>query len=196
MYPDENIQMLGVVFCGGKSTRMGSDKGLLTVNEKTWSQSAFDKLASCAVPVCVSINNSQKEDYLMFFEDEQLILDSFPFEGPLCGLLSVHNAFPFQDLLILACDMVDMQPGLIQKLISQLRKHEGEHDFFVFENEGTLEPLFGIYTREGLQKIADLYNLGQLEKWSMKYVLEISNTHISYLTASETEQMKNYNSLG
>lgn len=174
---------------------MGSDKGLLTINEKTWAESAFDKLASCGVSVCVSINDSQKEEYLKFFEDEQLIQDSFSIEGPLCGLLSVHNAFPFHDLLILACDMVDVQPELIQKLIAQLRQHEGEHDFFVFQNEENLEPLFGIYTREGLQKIADLYNLGQLEKWSMKYVLEISNTHISNLTASESEQLKNYNSL-
>jgi molybdopterin-guanine dinucleotide biosynthesis protein A len=174
---------------------MGSDKGLLTINEKTWAQSAFDKLASCGVSVCVSINNSQKEDYLKVFEDDQLVLDSFPFEGPLCGLLSVHNAFPFHDLLILACDMVDVQPELIKKLISQLRQHEGEHDFFVFANEENLEPLFGIYTREGLQKIADLYNLGQLEKWSMKYVLEISNTHITQLTASQIALLKNYNSL-
>lgn len=173
---------------------MGSDKGLLTTNEKTWSESAFDKLTSCAVSVCVSINHSQKEEYLKVFEDEQLVLDSFPIEGPLCGLLSVHNAFPFHDLLILACDMVDVQPELIQKLISQLREHEGEHDFFVFQNEENLEPLLGIYTREGLQKIADLYNLGQLEKWSMKYVLEISNTHITQLTELEIEQLKNYNS--
>lgn len=174
---------------------MGSDKGLLAVNEKTWAESAFDKLASCAGAVCVSINHSQKEEYLKVFEKEQLVIDNFPIEGPLCGLLSVHNAFPFHDLLILACDMVDVQPELIQKLISQLRQHEGEHDFFVFANEENLEPLFGIYTREGLQKIADLYNLGQLEKWSMKYVLEISNTHTTQLTALETEQLKNYNSL-
>jgi len=174
---------------------MGSDKGLLNFNEKTWAECAFNKLASCAISVCVSINHSQKEEYLKVFEDGQLVLDSFPLEGPLCGLLSVHNAFPFHDLLILACDMVDVQPELIQKLISQLRQHEGEHDFFVFQNEENLEPLLGIYTREGLQKIADLYNLGQLEKWSMKYVLEISNTYVTTLSKDQSDELKNYNSL-
>ena len=174
---------------------MGSDKGLLTVNEKTWAQYTFEKLALFAVSVCVSINDSQKEEYLKVFENDQLVLDNFPIEGPLCGLLSVHNACPFHDLLILACDMVDIQPELIQKLISQLREHEGEHDFFVFQNEEHLEPLFGIYTREGLQKIADVYTLGQLEKWSMKYVLEISNTHITNLSKGESIQLKNYNSI-
>jgi molybdenum cofactor guanylyltransferase len=173
---------------------MGSDKGLLILNEKTWVEIAFDKLATCVASICVSINESQKKEYIKVFKEEQLIVDCFPIEGPLCGLLSVHNAFPFHDLLILACDMVDVKPGLIQKLISLLRQHEGEHDFFVFANEQSLEPLFGIYTREGLQKIADLYNLGQLEKWSMKYVLEISNTHITQLRTSEIAQLKNYNS--
>lgn len=174
---------------------MGFDKGLLTINEKTWAESAFDKLTLCTIQVCVSINNSQKDNYLKKFKEEQLVLDSFPIEGPLCGLLSVHNSFPFHDLLILACDMIDVKPELIQKLISQLRQHEGEHDFFVFQNEENLEPLFGIYTREGLQKIADLYNLSQLEKWSMKYILEISNTYYTPLNKEEITQLKNYNSL-
>jgi molybdopterin-guanine dinucleotide biosynthesis protein A len=174
---------------------MGTDKGLININEKTWAQSAFDKLASCGITACVSINETQKAAYLNVFEEQSIVMDSFPIEGPLCGLLSIHNAFPFHDLLILACDMIDVQAELIQKLITQLRQHEGEHDIFVFQNEKNLEPLFGIYTREGLQKIADLYNLGQLEKWSMKYVLEISNTHITQLDKSEKEQLKNYNSL-
>jgi len=187
--------MMGVVFCGGKSTRMGKDKGLILSNVKTWAEIALEKLESLSIPVCISINSSQKEEYQQIFEVDRLIEDCFPLEGPLCGLLSVHNSFPYHDLVILACDMIDISPSLINRLLNELREHEGEHDFFVFENEGHIEPLLGVYTREGLQKLSDLYTLGLLEKYSMKQVLESGNTlNILVKTDVEKSQFKNYNS--
>ena len=40
--------MLGIVLCGGNSSRMGSDKGLLNLQAKTWAQTSIDKFASIA----------------------------------------------------------------------------------------------------------------------------------------------------
>lgn len=185
---------MGVVFCGGKSNRMGQDKGLITTDNKTWAEIAYEKLATLSIPVCVSINTSQLEKYRAIFEEDTLVTDSFPIEGPLCGLLSAHNAFPYHDLIILACDMIEVTPTLVMQLSDKLRQHEGEHDFFVFQHHDTLEPLLGIYTREGLQKLTDLFMLGQLEKWSMKYVLENGNTLVIETNiAEEISQLKNYN---
>ncbi len=43
MEPQADI--VGVVICGGQSSRMGSDKGLLKLEAKTWAQTAIDKMA-------------------------------------------------------------------------------------------------------------------------------------------------------
>jgi len=178
IYPDESIQLLGVVFCGGKSTRMGTDKGLLKRENLTWVEIAVRKFELLSLPFCISINSTQKKKYSELFSEKRLVEDYFPLEGPLNGLLSLHNAFPSHDLLIIACDLIDVEPFLIQQLLDEFRTHEGEHDFFVFVNERQFEPLLGVYTREGLQKLTDLNTLNQLEKNSLKYVLELGNTYV------------------
>lgn len=195
VYPDESIQMIGVVLSGGKSTRMGKDKGLLMLEETPWAEGAAQKLEQIGVPFCVSINADQIESYSKHFEKDRLVVDAFDVPGPLKGLFSVHNQFPYHDLFVIACDLPDITVELMQKLLNIFRSHEGEHDFFTYRSEHNLEPLLGIYSREGLQKIFDLYAVGQLDKFSMKHVLEISNTFSVDLLYHELQQLKNYNTL-
>ena len=53
---NNKANLLGVVLCGGESKRMGSDKGLLQLNGKTWSQHVAQKFHDQNLPVVVSIN--------------------------------------------------------------------------------------------------------------------------------------------
>lgn len=193
VYPDESIQIIGVVFCGGKSKRMGADKGLIIKNEKAWAKLAAEKIENLNIPVYFSVNADQFQSYSKLFNEEFLVKDSVSIQGPLAGLLSVHNIYPHHDLFILACDLIDVTPTLLNKIYIEFRNREGEHDFFVFSNNENFEPLLGIYTREGLQKLADLYNLNQFEKHSMKYILEIGNTFTVDLSESEKGLFANYN---
>lgn len=195
IYPDEPIQMIGVVLCGGHSTRMGKDKGLLTTEETPWAEWAAQKIEQMGLPFCISINSDQTGSYAEHFDPEHLIVDSFDVPGPLKGLFTVHNHFPYHDLFILACDLPDVTLPLMRQLLDEFRKHDGEHDFFVYNHNGAYEPMLGIYSREGLQKIFDLYSIGQLDRFSMKHVLELSNTFALELSATETEQLRNYNTL-
>src|SRR5688500_7290332 len=103
--------MLGIILCGGQSSRMGSDKGLLTMNEKTWAQTSIEKLALLNIPVKISINNKQHPAYASEFSSDDLIVDepSLAVKGPLLAVLSCHMKHPTEDLFILACDMPLME---------------------------------------------------------------------------------------
>ncbi len=67
--------MLGIILCGGQSSRMGSDKGFLVNEAKTWAQSAYDKLATLNIPIKLSVNEKQFADYAKVFAAENLISD-------------------------------------------------------------------------------------------------------------------------
>jgi molybdenum cofactor guanylyltransferase len=185
--------MLGVILCGGQSTRMGSDKGLLKLHANTWAQTAIDKVNELQISVVISVNKEQYPDYSSIFPPPQLITDndSLKMKGPLCGVLSVHIEHPKEDLLILACDMPLMETELLKELMTHYNQDIA--DAFVFTNDGEPEPLCGIYKATGLDHILHLYQTKQLPKHSMKYMLEHIITDTIPLTNDKKKCFRNFN---
>jgi molybdenum cofactor guanylyltransferase len=185
--------LVGVVLCGGGSTRMGSDKGLLKVEEETWAELAARKLIALQLPVVVSVNARQAPVYENIFDREQLILDNdvYDFKAPLAGLLSVHLSLPTEDLFVLACDIKDMTTTLMQPLLDWYKKEEAEA--YVYTTPGMHQPLCGIYTANGLKRINDMLREGSLRKYSMMRVLQVLNTHYVPAKGEDYPAFNNYN---
>jgi molybdopterin-guanine dinucleotide biosynthesis protein A len=186
--------MLGVVLCGGQSSRMGSDKGLLKLNDKTWTQKVIDTLSNFQVPIVISVNKKQYQDYSIIFPVNTLIPDdpSLQLRGPLYGLLSVHLKYPEEDLLLLACDMPLIDAELIKELLTKYSTEIAD-DAFIFTNDGEPEPMPGIYRSKGLAYVHQLYSDNQLPRHSMKYMLEHIPTFISSLPADKKDLFRNFN---
>jgi molybdopterin-guanine dinucleotide biosynthesis protein A len=185
--------MTGVVLCGGQSTRMGTDKGLLKLQAGTWAQTAVDKMAELSLPVVVSVNEEQYNSYSTVFTIEQLVKDNetINIRGPLRGVLSVHDQYPDADLFVLACDMPLMEAAVLKQLFRYYEMQTA--DAFVYTNDGVYEPLCGIYTAKGLSHIRGLQKTNQLLKHSMKYMLEHVNTFSIPLTTDQKKYFRNFN---
>lgn len=178
----------GLVLCGGQSSRMGQDKGLLSSGAECWAAQAVTLLAGVTEePVVVSVNASQFAVYsgmwsasspassmvpVIIADDEAL-----PAGGPLKGVLTVHQAYPDASLLVMACDMPLIQSFVQEYLCRQFYKHP-QAEAVVFANGEQVEPLCGIYTADGLCKIAALLRNGKLKKSSMRYVLTMLHTQL------------------
>lgn len=183
--------LLGVVLCGGQSKRMGSDKGLLVKDGKPWAVCIADKLENAALPVVVSINETQQQSYQEIFPDTPLIVDHLPIDGPLDGLLSIHRNFPDKDILLMACDLVDMSIETIQTLISSYRENPS-FEYYVYQLNGFTQPFCAIYTGEALNKVYKDFEENQLKTYSLHARFEAG--HTMYLPAGEIESFNNYNS--
>lgn len=185
--------MTGVILCGGNSIRMGKDKGLLKEEDVTWAERAARKLTALGLRVVISINPQQPESYEGIFAKEQLVIDTedLPVKGPLLGILSVHRKFQNEDLFVLACDMKEMTTSLLETLYKQCSA--GKQEAYVYTTGDKLQPLCGIYTAAGLNRIYQLLRYGHLKKFSMMHVLECLDT--SCIRANEDDAIffNNYN---
>jgi len=181
--------MTGIVLCGGQSSRMGQDKGLIPIATSTWTQSAVDKLATLNISVKISVNKDQFSQYAKLFPETDLVPDNttLSLKGPLLGVLSSHLQFPDEDLFVLACDLPLMQTALLQELYS-LYQQDSTDTAFVFTTDGEPEPLCGIYKAGGLAFILSLLQSGQLLKYSMKFSLD----HLQVKTIAVPDEQKKY----
>jgi molybdenum cofactor guanylyltransferase len=186
--------MLGVILCGGQSSRMGSDKGLLRLQTGTWTQRAAEKIQSFAIPVIISVNPAQAATYQSKLPGYKFVTDnpSLSLKGPLSGLLSVHVEYPTEDLLVLACDMPMMDTEILKELISRYQLFP-DQNAFAYKIKGEPEPLCGIYRADCLSHIVSLYYSNQLAKHSMKYMLDHSRPYFIPASSAQENYFLNIN---
>ncbi|AHM62068.1 molybdenum cofactor guanylyltransferase [Flammeovirgaceae bacterium 311] len=170
---------------------MGRDKGLMPIGDSCWAKHVADKLESLQLPVVVSVNGAQLNTYSKIFAREQLVIDAVSVSGPLNGLLSVHQQYEHWDLLLMACDMVNMQ---FNTLFSLIRIYQASTlaDFYVYQEESFAEPFGGIYTGRGLRKVAKLVEDKRLKNYSLRSILEQGRT--KKVPISSRISFTNYNS--
>ncbi|MEJ6980469.1 molybdenum cofactor guanylyltransferase [Pedobacter sp. P351] len=184
--------LIGVVLCGGKSSRMGRDKGQIELDGKPWALCISEKLKESGLPVVISINEKQKDAYQKIFPETPLIVDELPLDGPLEGLLSVHINFPDKDILLMACDLIDMQQETILDLIKTYRENPS-YEYYVYEENGFHQTFCAIYTAKGLAKVYKTFEENSLGKYSLHDRFESGNT--MYIPVKNDMSFKNYNTL-
>ncbi len=183
--------LIGLVLCGGKSSRMGTDKGMLVKDGYTWAEHMRMKVKLLDLKTYVSINPLQFMMYSQFFSSKTLIPDQVDVKGPLGGLLSAHLRFPKKDILVVPCDMVDLDPSLLQRLVG-IRRQIIQADVYLYGRAGFAEPLCAIYTASGLQKLTVSYDEGRLTDFSVQRAIKSMNA--VYLPIPQNaHDFRNYN---
>lgn len=204
-----NLNLAGLVLCGGESSRMGSDKGLLSHNAQPWSKNIYDLLSQNLPEVYISLRLEQASAYKGLFNPDRLIFDQNGIQarGPLKGILSAHEALPEKNWLVAACDMPTMNQPLISRLIKAYEENPG-YGCYIFKNPGNdvtrkdnyLEPLCAIYSCGGLSKTLEKISrdTNPFPDHSLQKNLLSRNPLIIELETSETEYLlalRNFNTM-
>lgn len=131
--------MLTVILTGGASRRMGRDKAMLAVGEKTMLQHLVDKYSSIG-PAAVSVNEKGRFP----FSGAAELCDAFPNEGPLNGLVSAFSETDEETVFLTGTDLPFGDPSLALRLAELLDGHEA---CVIRRDEDDTEPLFAVYSR-------------------------------------------------
>lgn len=141
------METCGVILAGGKSTRMGTNKALLKIDNRT----VIEKVASELQLVCdkVIIVTNVPDDYR--FLDFDLIGDRYINKGPLAGIESAMYHYVANQYIIAACDMPFINRHIYRYLINNLTSY----DAVVPKYGNRVHPLSGIYRRNVLKNIQE-----------------------------------------
>lgn len=139
-------ELYGLVLAGGKSTRMGEDKGILQYHGMPQREFTVSLLKSCGIKTFLSVRSDQQGEIPAGMD---VILDRDEFRGPFNGLLSAHWTYPDVAWLVVACDMPLLQANDIELLVQE-RNPERMATAFATVKSGLPEPLAAIWEPAGL----------------------------------------------
>jgi len=143
-HPIHNVT--GVILAGGRSSRFGSNKALALVDGKPLIQRIAD-LMSSLFPECLLVTNTPAE---YEFLSLPMTHDRYQGHGPLAGIHAALLQITTPRAFVVACDMPNLSPELIQYLCSI---NGQKYDVIIPWLERGQEPLFGIYHKRSLAVI-------------------------------------------
>jgi len=129
----------GIILSGGKSSRMGSDKGLLRLNEKSLIQYSIDALKEFCDKILICANKSGYESF-----GYPILKDIYPDLGPIGGLYTGLSGSDTESNFILSCDMPFINP---QTIIHLLSKRDERLASIPIHSKKLIEPLCAGYSK-------------------------------------------------
>ena len=146
------MAVTGIILAGGKSRRMGMDKGLLKIGDKTLVEIAIINLSPLCNTVLISSNS---EDYMQF--GAKVVPDVIPNIGPMGGIYSSLLESRTDLNLVLSVDLPLVNEGLLAFLVEQ---SIGYMAAVPWSGQEHFEPLCACYNRAILSAIHDYINKG------------------------------------
>ncbi len=142
-----------ILLAGGDSTRMGQDKAMLPINGQPMIKYVYDQLQPHFSQTLVSSNNVVLHNFLGI----TVVTDEVTGRGPLVGIASALKASASNVNFVMACDMPDIDIGLIKVMLRQ----DGDYDAIVPKvGPEQYEPLFAVYKKSALPVIEQVLQSG------------------------------------
>jgi len=149
---DISSDVTAVILAGGNSTRMKSNKALLTLDGERFIERIFRQLSAIFRKIILVTNNPE----LYRFIPCQKVSDIYPGMGALAGIHAGLRSSKTSHIFAVACDM----PHLNQAVIRHLLNRVNWQDVIIPESDGGLEPLHAVYGRGAIPVIEEALSRG------------------------------------
>lgn len=159
------------ILCGGKSLRMGTEKGMVHYNNKPFIQWVIDAVQPIVKNIFLVTDN---EEYSKF--GYPLVSDIHKNKGPVGGIYSALVRSESDSNLILSCDVPNISTSVLQNyLIDNLT---GDEDVTFLSDDKNVYPLIAIYNKRVLPKFLKAINSDNLKLKIILRELESKNIKV------------------
>jgi molybdenum cofactor guanylyltransferase len=172
------MKAAAIILSGGKSSRMGINKALLKINEKTTIERITDTLNVSFNDIILVTNHP--EDYQ--FLEVKMVSDQYPGQGPLAGVHAGLLSSPYEMNFVAACDMPFVSVDLAEILVKKC----GDYDAVIPVINGVQHPLFAVFQKRVTDVVAQSIEAGRLR---MKHLLDRLN--VLYVTEKDLQAYSN-----
>lgn len=171
------------ILCGGKSSRMSSEKGLVLFQGKPF----IEHIINAVLPITNSIvlvTNGSEYDYLPYTKIGDIEID----KGPLDAIYTALNQSQTELNLMLSCDVPLISTELLTELIE---KHDEAAAITTLSSQSRMHPLVGLYTKRIAPLAKEAIDKNQLKL--MQFVASVPHQIITF-DENLTYQLSNGNS--
>ena len=169
-----------IVLAGGKSSRMGEDKALISIGGMPLLQLVCGVAADCTDNVYVVTPWPERYQHLVlpncqFIRELPLSPSSATTHGPLVGFAQGLAQVETDWVLLLACDLPRLRVEVLQAWASELDHVEDEAIATLVHHSKGWEPLCGFYRRRCLPQLLEFINQGgrSFQQWLNQHSIQV-----------------------
>lgn len=164
-----------IVLAGGKSSRMGEDKALISINGIPLLQFVCNIAADCTDNIYVVTPWPERYQHLVLpgceFIQEVPLSPGEASQGPLVGFAQGLAQVQTDWVLLLACDLPRLRVEVLQAWAMELNHVDDNAIAALVHHTKGWEPLCGFYRRRCLPQLLDFINQGgrSFQQWLSHY---------------------------
>lgn len=171
------------ILCGGKSSRMGTEKGLVNYNNKPFIQLVIDAIEPITTNIFLVTDNQEYTDF-----NYPLVADIYKNKGPVGGIFSALDRSETENNLILSCDIPKISTNVIKNYL--INNISDQKDVIFLSDDKNVYPLIGIYNKRVKPKLSEAISSNRIKLLSL---LNELNCQVIKVNPRDFESLKNIN---
>ena len=174
----------GIVLAGGKSRRMGRDKALIVLKNRTFLEHVVCALKPMVDEIFIVSDNPEHQ-----IENFSRVPDKFVDGGPIAGIYTGLIHSKSENNIVLSCDVPLISSSVLEILLDN---NEDNYDVVQLKDQENYYPLIALYKK----RIAP-YFLTLLNKGERKLMHAVSGLNVKTICIEKAQQelLKNVNTI-
>lgn len=167
-------KLTAIILAGGKSSRMGEDKALISIQGVPLLRLIYNIAEACAATVYVVTPWEERYQHILP-PNCQFIKETLLSAGPLVGFAQGLTQVQTDWVLLLACDLPNLRFEVLQAWANQLDDISDEAIAALAHHIKGWEPLCGFYRRSCLADLNEYINQGgrSFQQWLNQHSVQV-----------------------